>query len=147
MGALLPTIDFYDRIFENNGWSWTDGICGLVPSRSNVKDAEQLWGCATGVSELANGFTYSFLNGAVRVTVLHDHSTISKIVLRNQPETVEFMPPNIMAAISRFGSLSATRVDRFDGVTFERPGMRVICDPARDPEEVLSIEVFRPCQE
>ncbi len=147
MPAMLPAIDLFDGAFESSGWRWQDGICELIPSRSSLTDAEHLFGTPCAVSELANGYTYDFLNGAVRVTLLNGSREIWKIVVNKRPETESFIAPDVVSAMSRYGKLSATRLDRAEGVIFERPGMRVICDPGNSPEAVLRIEVFRPCQD
>ncbi len=147
MPAMLPAIDLFDGAFERSGWQWQDGICELIPSRSSLADAEDRFGPPCAVSELANGYTYDFLNGAVRVTLLNGSSEIWKIIVNKRPETESFIAPDVVSAMTRYGKLSATRLDRAEGVTFERPGMRVICDPGNSPEEVLRIEVFRPCQD
>lgn len=143
----LPDVNLFDASMERFGWRWTDGLCGLIPSVSTLDDAIAKFGTITNTSELANGVTYDFLNGGLRVTVLTGATTIRTIVLQYRPETNEMLPPDMAAAMAKFGKLSATRLDRFEGVVFERPGMRIICDPALIPERVLRVEVFSPVTE
>lgn len=143
-GEPLPDVNLFDASIERSGWRWTDGLCGLIPGVSTLADAMARFGTISNTSELANGTTYDFLNGALRVTILEGAATIRTIVLQQKPETSHVVPPDIVSAMSQFGKLSATRLDRFEGVVFERPGMRIICDPALSPERVLRIEIFSP---
>lgn len=143
----LPDVDLFDASVENSGWRWNEGLNGLVPSRSTIEDAKRLFGEVSGSSELANGMTYDFLNGGIRATVLDNATAIRTIVFLQKPETQAFMPPNIASAMLRFGKLCATKLDRFEGVTYERPGMRIICDPSLSPERVMRIEIFAPVVE
>ena len=138
----LPSVDLFDQSIEGSGWQWRDGLCGLVPGVSSLAEAEKLFGPVCRVSELANGVTYDLLNGALRVTLLHGEVTLRKIALQNKPESHALLPQDIIEAAARFGKLAATKLDRFEGVVYERPGMRITCDPTLTPTKVLNIEIF-----
>lgn len=143
----LPDVRLFDSVLEDSGWTWQDGVCDLIPSISTLADVSRKWGKPSSISEQANGFTYDYLNGAVRITVFTDQSVVEKIVINRRGETTNICPPDIVAATRLYGIFQATRVDRLDGVVFERPGMRLICDAGAEPANVLRMEVFRPCPE
>lgn len=140
----LPGVSIGDDSIEKSGWKFGDGWHGLVPSLSSLEDAKSVLGSVTGVSELANGVTYDFLEGKVRLTFRHEAEQVVRIwidVRAPQP----FAPPqNIGELTHAFGKFATTGVSRNEGAIYERPGMRACCNAMDEHNSLCWLEIFAP---
>lgn len=142
----LPAVSIGDNSVESFGWNWQDGWGGLVPSCSRLADAKSLLGEASGVSELANGLTYDFLSGKVRVTILDDSEYIVRIWIDCLAAPPFQLPANAEEASKILGKLITTGVSRLDGAILERPGMRICCNAMDENNPILWMEIYKPIQ-
>lgn len=126
------------------GWRPDDGWNGLIPGRSTLPQAIQLLGQPTNRSTLANAESFEFLAGSVRVCIMDDQPFISKIWVSRDINDSRLVPNTIEEARRTYGALKATRRDQLVGVIFERPGLRIACNPSSSPERIEWIEVYRP---
>lgn len=140
----LPALSLGDDSVENCGWRWQDGWCGLVPGEHELSDALAILGKISGESELANGKTYDFLEGKVRVSILDGAEEIAKIFIdKLSPEPFN-IPPTINEAMELYGKLITTGVSRLEGAILERPGMRICCDAMQEHNPILWMEIYCP---
>lgn len=140
----LPTVSIGDESVENAGWKFNDGWQGLIPSVSSIDDAIKILGEVCGESELANGITYDFKEGKVRVTVRNGNDKIARIWIDARASQLFLVPPNICELTKAFGKFVATGVSRNEGAFFERPGMRACCNAMDENSSLLWLEIFAP---
>lgn len=128
---------------DRRHWIPDDGWMGLIPGRSSVEDARKKLGPCSD-AEMANGWSYDFQDGAIRVTVIEDQPYISKIWVSRDLQDQRYMPRTLEEARTIFGALAATNRGALSEVFFEAPGVRlaVLCDA--DPESVLWMELYHP---
>ncbi len=140
----LPEITFDNKCDRADGWVPEKGWNGLIPAVSTLSEAMERLGAWQGSSQLLNGVVYDFCEGTVRITVLEEEATIAKIWVSSSFQGGALIPQTIEAARELFGTLKATKLDVLQGEIFERPGLRITCDPAPPPEKVRSLEFYRP---
>ncbi len=139
----LPQLEIGDSSVDGSGWKWQDGWQGLIPSISTIEDAINILGSVTGKSELANGVTYDFLNGYVRITVRTDSLAIAKIWIDKSAGEPYTSPQTVEEAVALFGKLVTTGVNRQEGAILERPGMRICADCMNESNPIRWLEVYR----
>ena len=140
----LPTVSIGDESVENSGWKFTDGWQGLIPSVSSMHDARMILGEICGESELANGVTYDFDEGKIRVTVRNGNDKIARIWIDSRAPQLFLLPANISELSTAFGKFTATGVSRNEGAIFERPGMRACCNAMDEDSSLIWLEIFAP---
>ncbi len=125
-------------------WHPDDGWMGLVPGRSSIDDAKKKLG-PSRESEMANGWSYDFHEGCIRISVIAgEQPLISKIWVSRDLADPRYMPRNFEEACSVFGPMSATARGELSEVFFEAPGVRLAILSGTDPESVLWMELYRP---
>lgn len=140
----LPALGIGDLSVEDSGWQCFDGWQGLVPGKSSIENCKSLLGEITGISELANGITYDFQEGKIRVTVRDGESVICKIWI-DRAAPFPFQPPcTIDEAMFAFGKLVTTGVNRQEGCILERPGMRLCCNAMDETNPINWMEIYCP---
>lgn len=140
----LPGVSIGDDSIENSGWKSCDGWHGLVPSLSSLEDAKAVLGPVTGVSELANGVTYDFLEGKVRLTFRNGTDSVVRIWIAALAPKPFTPPQNIEQLRNAFGKFATTGVSRNEGAIFERPGMRACCNAMDECSSLCWLEIFAP---
>ena len=140
----LPGVTIGDSSVENFGWQWFHGWQGIIPSQSTLEDCKILLGEVTETSELANGMTYDFLHGQVRITILDGSSHVFKAWIDRQAAFPFTPPPTIDDASEYFGRLITTGVNRYEGCLLERPGMRICCNAMDETNPILWMEIWKP---
>ncbi|MBX9690729.1 MAG: hypothetical protein K2X27_28700 [Candidatus Obscuribacterales bacterium] len=138
----LPGLSIGDKSVEDSGWVLSDGWNGLFPGESSIEEAKLMLGEISGISELANGITYDFKDGKVRVSFLDGNPYISKIWIDSSAEAPFDPPETIDDALRTYGKMVATAVNRYEGVIFERPNMRICCDAMSDSNPLRWMEIY-----
>jgi hypothetical protein len=83
-------------------WTKSDGWHGIVPGKSNIKDAIAKYGTPTAKSESRNSRTYAFDGGAIEVTADKRSDTVWLILVNSTVKNDPDFPKDKIAAISRF---------------------------------------------
>lgn len=143
MSGQISDSASFESPLNQSGWRPDDGWYGIIPGRSTLAQAIQLLGQPTKKASLANAESFEFLAGIVRVSILDDQPYISKIWISRDINDPRLVPTTIEEARRLFGTLKATRRDQLVGIIFERPGMRIACNPS-SPERIEWMEVYRP---
>jgi hypothetical protein len=112
---------------------------GLTPEKSLFDDAVAALGQPSGSSKLLNGVVHEFTNGRVRISFLEHRTVISKI--RVLPHERDDLPAQLDEAVKAYGPLHAAKVDKLQGIIYERPGVRLACDN-NAPHTVRWVEFF-----
>ncbi len=122
-------------------WDPSMGWNGLIPGVSLLTDAVANFGNYREL-KFINGVTYSFVDGAIQLVFLNDQSKLYKIRVASTFSNKELMPTNIDEVIQRYGPLIKMNGDELANVTYERPGLRVLCTLLDEPQIVKWLEFF-----
>ncbi len=128
---------------DRQHWHPDDGWMGLVPGKTSIDEAKKKLG-PSRETEMANGWSYAFQEGCIRITVIEEQPFISKIWVSRDLEDPRYMPRNLEEARSIFGPLSATARGELSEAFFEAPGVRLAVLDATEPESVLWMELYSP---
>lgn len=140
----FPKLTIGDSTLDCGGWHWQEGWQGLVPSQSNLDHAIAALGAPCYIGELANGASYDFCGGSVRIVILDGESTINYLSIRPEFLPLQMVPHFLEEALALYGKFVVTRVERLEGAVYERPGMRIHADAACDRPRIRHLEIFLP---
>jgi hypothetical protein len=118
----------------NDRFTW----CDLGPGTSTQTLREKL-GAPDEIEELTNGKIYHFAGGTIQATVLNNSSQVRKLLIINQALSA---PKTLDQFQKQFGPIAEKKCDKLDGITYERPGVRVVTEISGDPPEIRWIEIF-----
>jgi hypothetical protein len=120
---------------ENNRLSW----CGLTPEVSTLDFVIEKLGRPDDIEVISNGRIYHFHKGAIQVTVLTDAEYIRKIFITAEEAA---LPQTRREFEEVYGRIEEKKVDKLDGVIYERPGVRLATDFHGDLPKIRWIELF-----
>lgn len=129
-------------------WQPGDGWHNLVPGQSTFAQAIVELGQPELVSQSSTEAVYSFLNKRVEITVDPISRVISAILIlepaaRSTTKEIADLPISLHEAMAQFGPLAITAVTHDLELWYERPGFRLGCKPAPEPERINWIEFFK----
>ncbi len=124
----------------NKKWRPGQGWLGVVPGITSIRDAINGLGGTCETAEMANGFSFDFKDGLIRVTAIEQHGTISKLWISGQLGRQGVIPSSLKAAQEIFPSLRLIGHDPFNADVYETPGVRLAAASGRDDGDVVWIE-------
>lgn len=122
-------------------WQRGDGWLGVVPGRTPIKEAIKKLGDACEVSEMANGFSFDFRQGLIRVTTIEQEGTVSKLWISGALAQELVIPQTLKEAELGFQNLRWVRVDVGTEI-FESEGIRLAAAAGSDNGKIAWIEFF-----
>ncbi|HEY9785587.1 MAG TPA: hypothetical protein V6D17_09320 [Candidatus Obscuribacterales bacterium] len=139
--SKLPEFELANES-DDAGWKPEDGWSGIMPGRSTVEQVFAVLGQPDEHSEMANGDCFDFKGGLIRITILSGQSAISKIWLSGDLSDGNLIPATLEEAVCCFGKLNATKRDAMHAQIFERPGVRVACNPSEPRLSIRWLELY-----
>lgn len=128
-------------VASNKKWQREDGWLGVVPGRTPIKEAIEKLGGMCEVSEMANGFSFDFKEGLVRVTTIEQNGIVSKLWISGDPSHELVIPQTLKEAEIGFQNLHWVRHDV--GVEiFESDGVRLAAAAGSDNGRIAWLEFF-----
>jgi len=122
-------------------WQRGDGWCGVVPGKTSIKDAINRLGGSCEMSEMANGFSFDFKQGLIRVTTIEQQGVVSKIWISGELAREASIPATISEAKSAFSNL--LRVRHYVGTEiYECDGLRLAAAAGNENGIIAWIEFF-----
>ena len=129
------------HVISNKKWQRGDGWLGVVPGRTPIKEAIKKLGGICEVSEMANGFSFDFREGLVRVTTIDQNGTVSKLWISGDLAHDLVIPETLKEAEAGFQNLRWVRHDV--GVEiFECDGIRLAAAAGSDNGRIAWLEFF-----
>lgn len=123
------------------GWN------GLIPGQSSLEDAIALLGQPASRFSVVGGECTHFWSGAIRITVLHGKTTISKIWISATAGKQAGIPEGLEEVQRRFGPVEMREEPQIGQRLYTGTGLKVACDPSRKPERVIWIEFIEGDQD
>ncbi|MBS1957782.1 MAG: hypothetical protein JST89_26590 [Cyanobacteria bacterium SZAS-4] len=124
-------------------WQPEDGWLGIMPGKTSIKDAINRLGGTCETSEMANGFSFDFQDGLIRVTTIEHQGTISKIWISGKLAETNLkglIPANLKSATESFAGLSRMKSDSHNADIYEAPGVRLAIASGNDNGSLMWIE-------
>ena len=82
----------------NKEWRPGQGWLGVVPGVTLIRDAINQLGGTCETSEMANGFSFDFRDGLIRVTSIEQQGTISKLWISGDLAVDGTIPGSLLSA-------------------------------------------------
>ncbi len=124
----------------NKEWQPGQGWLGVVPGVTLIKDAIDSLGGTCETAEMANGFSFDFKDGLIRVTAIEQKGTISKLWISGKLAEQGIIPGTLTAAQKVFSSLRRTGNDASNLDIYETQGVRLASSSGTDNGCLLWIE-------
>lgn len=121
-------------------WNPEEGWLGVVPGRTSIKDAIDKLGGTCETCEMANGFSFDFHDGLIRVTTIEQQGTISKIWISGKLADKGLVPANLKSATESFAGLSRLKSDSHNADIYEAHGVRLAIASGSDNGSLMWIE-------
>lgn len=131
-----------DAPLVNKEWRPEHGWLGVVPGVTTIKDAINKLGGICETAEMANGFSFDFRDGLIRVTSIEQQGTISKLWISGQLADLGIIPGTLKFAQSMFPNLNYVRHDSSNAEIYESEGIRLAAATGSDNANVIWIEFF-----
>jgi hypothetical protein len=123
-------------------WRPEQGWLGVVPGQTSIKDAIDRLGGICETAEMANGFSFDFRDGLIRVTSPQQQGTISKLWISGVLAEQGIIPGSLKYAKSMFPNLHFVRHDSTNAEIYESPGIRLAASTGNEDADVMWIEFF-----
>ncbi len=124
----------------NKEWRPGQGWLGVVPGVTSIRDAINSLGGTCETAEMANGFSFDFKDGLIRVTTIELNGTISKLWISGQLSVQGVIPRSLKAAQEFFPNLRMIGHDPFNCDVYETRGVRLAAASGSDDGELVWIE-------
>ncbi len=128
-----------DFSFVNN-WRPGLGWLGVIPGVTSIRDAINGLGGTCETAEMANGFSFDFKDGLIRVTAIEQHGTISKLWISGRLANQGIIPGSLKAAQDVFPNLRMTGHDPSNSEIYETRGVRLAAASGSDDGDIVWIE-------
>lgn len=132
----------YDAPLVNKEWRPEQGWLGVVPGVTTIKDAIDKLGGICETSEMANGFSFDFRDGLIRVTTIEQQGKISKLWISGELADQGIIPGSLQYARSLFANLRHVRNDSSNAQIFESECIRLAALSGQDDANIIWIEFF-----
>lgn len=125
----------------NQEWRPGQGWLGVVPGITSIKDAVNKLGGICETAEMANGFSFDFKDGLIRVTSLEQQGTISKLWISGKLAGQNTIPGTLAGARNIFPGLRHAGNDATNAAIYECSSLRLAATPGEDGQ-IIWIEFF-----
>lgn len=126
----------------SNQWRPGQGWLGVVPGLTTIKDAINELGGICETAEMANGFSFDFKDGLIRVTAIEQQGKISKLWISGKLAEQGVIPHSLKTAQRVFPNLLRKGQDPTNADIYEGPGLRLATASGSDDGDVIWIEFF-----
>ena len=124
----------------NKEWRPGQGWLGVVPGVTSIRDAINGLGGTCETAEMANGFSFDFKDGLIRVTTIEQHGTISKLWISGKLAQQGIIPGSLKSAQNIFANLRMIGHDPSNSDIYETRGVRLAAASGVDNGDVVWIE-------
>jgi|GEM_PF-4357428 hypothetical protein len=131
-----------DASLVQKEWSPEQGWLGVVPGVTTIKEAVNKLGGVCETAEMANGFSFDFRDGLIRMTSIEQQGTISKLWISGELAEQGIIPGSLKYAKSMFSNLRLVRHDSSNAEIYESDGIRLAAVTGNDDASVIWMEFF-----
>lgn len=110
---------------QTKRWQHKDGWLGVKPGVTKIKDAIEALGGICETAEMANGFSFDFREGLVRITCIEQQLTISKLWISGILAAEGLIPVSLKEAQEIFAGLKRVGSDPSNTDIYEAVGVRI----------------------
>ena len=128
-----------DFSFVDN-WQPGHGWLGVIPGVTSIRDAINELGGTCETAQMANGFSFDFKDGLIRVTAIEQHGTISKLWISGRLANQGVIPASLKAAQDVFPNLRMIGHDPSNSEIYETSGVRLAASSGSDDGDIVWIE-------
>ena len=125
----------------NQEWQPGQGWLGVVPGVTLIRDAINKLGGTCETSEMANGYSFDFEDGLIRVTSIEQQGTISKLWISGELAGHGTIPGSLSSAREVFPELRHVGSDATNAEIYACSSVRLAATPGPDGK-VIWIEFF-----
>ena len=123
-----------------SAWRPGQGWLGVIPGKTSIKDAINGLGGTCETAEMANGFSFDFMDGLIRVTAIEQQATISKLWISGRLASAGIIPGSLKSAQNVFSNLLRVGRDPFNADIYESEGVRLAAASGSDDGDLVWIE-------
>ncbi len=121
-------------------WRPGHGWLGVIPGVTSIRDAIDGLGGTCETAEMANGFSFDFKDGLIRVTAIEQHGTISKLWISGRLAKQGVIPSSLKAAQEVFPNLRMIGHDASNAEIYESRGVRLAAASGSNDGDIVWIE-------